>query len=159
MGSMGAADQDHERVSHGMCDACAERLVAGTRQTARMFLERLDTPVFLTDDDVRIIAANSAARALFGKGDGEIEDRLGGDVIECANAFKPGGCGRTVHCKACTIRNAVTETVTTGLPYHRVPAYQTLRSEEGEVLKRLLVSTERAGTLVLLTLEDEAAIG
>jgi PAS domain-containing protein len=156
MASVEVAGVPGNLVSHGMCDACARRMEAGTRQTARDFLEQLDTPVFLTDDDVRIVAANSAARALVGKGDAEIEDRLGGDAIECVNAYKPGGCGNTVHCKACTIRNTVTETMNTGRPQHRVVAFQTLRTDDGEVEKQLRISTERAGTFVLLTIEEES---
>ena len=156
MASVEVAGVPSDLVSHGMCDMCAQRMEAATRQTAREFLDQLDTPVFLTDGNVRIVAANRAARVLVGKGDAEIEDRLGGDVIECVNAYKPGGCGNTVHCKACTIRNTVNETITTGRPQHQVPALQTLRTDEGEVEKQLLISTERAGTFVLLTIEEEA---
>jgi PAS domain-containing protein len=156
MASVEVAGIPSDLVSHGMCDTCARRMEAGTRQTARDFLEQLDTPVFLTDGDVRIVAANSAARALVSKGDAEIEDRLSGDVIECANAYKPGGCGNTVHCKACAIRNTVTETMNTGRPQHRVAAFQTLRTDDGEVEKQLRISTERAGSFVLLTIEDES---
>jgi len=156
MASVEVAGVPKDLVSHGMCHACAQRMESGTRQTAREFLEQLNTPVFLTDGDVRIVAANSAARALVGKGDAEIEDQLSGDVIECANAYKPGGCGNTVHCKACTIRNTVTETMNTGRPQHRVAAFQTLRTDEGEVEKPLRISTERAGSFVMLTIEEEA---
>lgn len=144
-------------VSHGICDACATKVLAGSRATARAFLEGLREPVFLVDGNARVHAANSRARALVGKDSREVEDQLAGDVIECANASQPGGCGATEHCKACTIRQSVTETIATGRPVRGLPAFQDIRTERGVQRKRFLVSSERAGTFVLLSIEEDVA--
>ena len=144
-------------ISHGICEPCAGRMLSETRASVREFLEGLVAPVFLVDGGGRIHAANGGARALVGKSNADIEDRLGGDVIECANARLPGGCGKTVHCQACTIRNSVTETLATGTPRLNVPATQDVYTDRGVAQKRFLVSTERAGSMVLLRVEEDHA--
>jgi PAS domain-containing protein len=149
--------ENAQPISHGICEECAEKMLSGTRAKAREFLDGLDEPVFLADGDGRVRAANRRACSLVGKEAGDVEDQLGGDVIECVNARLPGGCGRTVHCEACAIRNAVSETIATGRPLTNVPASKDIRTDRGVVQKRLFISTERAGTLVLLRIEEDLA--
>ena len=118
------------------------------------FLETLDGPVFLVDGDAKFIAANRRARDVVAKDDSEIDDHLGGEVIECANSHLPGGCGETEHCKACTIRQSITHTFVTGRSTRLVPAYQDIMGPDGVRRRRFLISTEKVGDAVLLRIDD-----
>ncbi|MFC1640347.1 hypothetical protein ACFL3B_06255 [Gemmatimonadota bacterium] len=143
-------------ISHGICDDCATLLNSDPRRSAGDFLEGLKEAVFLVGGGGRVVSANSAARAVVGKELTVIEDMLAGDVFECANADLPGGCGKTQHCKACAIRNSVTETLATGKSVERVPAYQLKKAANGVQAKRYLISTERVGTSVMLRIDEVA---
>lgn len=143
-------------ISHGICDDCAKMLSNDPRKTAGQYLESLDDAIFLVGAGGRVVSANSAARSVVGKELTAIEDRLGGDVFECANADLPGGCGKTEHCKACAIRNSVEETLASGYGVERAPAHQDIKTASGVQQKRFLISTERVGDVVLLRIDDVA---
>ncbi len=145
-----------ELISHGICDACEDSLSSAPRKTAGQFLESLGDAVFLVGAGGRIVSANSAARAIVGKELTAIEDRLSGDVFECANADLPGGCGKTQHCKACAIRNSVNTARATGKGVKRAPAHQDVKTPNGIQRRNYLVSTERVGDSVLLRIDDVA---
>jgi len=85
---------------------------------------------------------------------GEVEDRLAGEVVECVYSDFPGGCGRTEHCEACTIRNSLDETVGSGRSLKRVPAYQYIKTPDGIRRKTISISTEKKGSYVLLRIDD-----
>ncbi len=143
-------------ITHGICDDCAQAVTRAPGRSAGQFLESLGDPVFLVGAGSRVVSANSAARAVVGKELTAIEDQLGGDVFECANAGLPGGCGRTVHCKACTIRNTVEETLASGIGAERVTAFQSVLTPTGVQQRRYLISTERVGDSVMLRIDDVA---
>ena len=147
-------DESDQLISHGICDDCAELLNTDTKRTAGDFLESLKEAVFLVGGGGRIVSANSSARAIVGKELTVIEDKLSGDVFECANADLPGGCGKTQHCKACSIRLAVNETLETGKGVERAPAYQLVKAPNGVQAKRYLISTERVGAAVMLRIDE-----
>ncbi len=153
----GLADGERDGViSHGICESCAYTLNADPIRSAGEFLEGLDEAVFLVGAGGRVVSANSAARAVVGKELTAIKDRLAGDMFECANSFLPGGCGKTVNCKACTIRNSVEETLATGNGVERVPAKQDVRTADGVERRRYLISTERVGDYLMLRIDDVA---
>ena len=54
----------------------------------------------------------------------------------------------------CVIRRSVTATLTTGRAVARAEAEQRVLSAEGERTKRFVISTERAGELVLLRIDE-----
>ena len=141
-------------ITHGICDDCAEMLSSDDRRSAGKFLEGLEEAVFLVGGGGRIVSANSAARAVVGKELTAIEDKLAGNVFECANADLPGGCGKTQHCKACTIRNSVNKTLATGKSVERVPAYQLVKAPNGLQPRHYLISTERVGNSVMLRIDE-----
>jgi PAS domain-containing protein len=140
-------------VSHGICAPCVKRFFARRSVPLDTFLNRFDGPVFLMDNDGRIRAANRAAGELAGEEPTAIEGKLGGDALECRYAREPGGCGQTAHCRSCTIRLCVTETLTTGRSLVRVPAFPDLHNTKAERRPAWLVSTERIGPSVLLRIE------
>ncbi len=141
-------------ISHGICVDCARKLLANAGTNAFDFLETLGEPVFLVDDDARILAGNRRAQAVAGKDLSRIEDQLFGDIVECANARQPGGCGTTVKCRACTIRQAVTETAANGTSVERLPADQDIRTAAGVETVRFYISTERVGEAVLVRIDQ-----
>jgi hypothetical protein len=141
-------------VTHGMCVACGEYFGAQWNgMSYGQYLERFDFPVVMFEGDLRVVAINQPACAALGREAGELVGLLGGEAMECGRARLPGGCGKTVHCSTCTIRNTVTRTHRTGEALSRVPA--TLRRSDRAV--DLLISTAREGKLVRVTIEQVAA--
>ena len=141
-----------------MCQDCAGHFRAELdHPSLREFLDRLGVPVLLVDDDVRILVASEMARTLLGKVKEEIEGNCSGDIIECANARLPGGCGGTMHCKACVIRISVQETYVTGKSLERIPAHADIVGTDGPIRARFLISTERVGQFVLLRIDEVSA--
>jgi PAS domain-containing protein len=119
------------------------------------FLERLEGPVVLVDADGVFRAANSRARATLGKDRPQMLGLRGGEVIDCLYAQQPGGCGASAHCRTgCVIRRSVSTTLATGRAGAGGEAEQRVRSAEGERTKRFEISTERAGELILLRIEE-----
>jgi PAS domain-containing protein len=133
-----------------MCPECEEhfgRQWDGLSQAE--YLERFDFPVLLVEGDVRVVAANRAAGAFLGREPASAIGLLGGEAMECAHARLPEGCGRTVHCSTCAIRNSVTRTHRTGESLVRVPAR--LRRSDRDV--DLVLTTTREGGLVRVLVE------
>lgn len=141
-------------LTHGMCPACGEYFRAQWGGLSYgEYLERFDFPVVLVEDEGRVVAINRPAGEVLGRRPQDVVGLLGGEAMECVHARLPGGCGRTVHCSTCAIRNAVTRTHATGRPEARVPA--TLRRAGGAL--ELLVSTALVGPLVRVTIEPASA--
>jgi PAS domain-containing protein len=148
---------DHEErypITHGICDTCAANVMAQLSRPLQEFLDNLDVPILLIESGPLICTANRRARKLLDKQLSEIKGRRGGEVIECAHARLPGGCGNTVHCKSCTIRITVLETFATGKSSVRVPAYPDIQTLSGVKTMRFLITTEKVGDFVLLRIED-----
>ncbi|MFH1726661.1 MAG: hypothetical protein ABII00_18780 [Elusimicrobiota bacterium] len=143
-----------DAVTHGMCPACETRLLPEVGDSTHEFLDRLGVPVLLMEADARVRSANKYARAILGKELPKIEGEGCGDVIACPNARLPEGCGYTVHCKDCSIRNAVLETFETGKSIVRRSAYPDIERAGGIKKMRILISTEKAGEIVLLRIDD-----
>ena len=66
------------------------------------------------------------------------------------------GCGNTIHCKACTIRNAVMETFDSSRNLHRTPAYLNRAGKDTVQRIRFLISTEKLDEIVLLRIDEVA---
>ena len=149
------------KVSHGICPDCLDYFYPrqGKPPTFGMFLDRLAVPVLVVDDDVRVVHANGKASALLGKEPGEIEGRFAGEAVECVHARLPGGCGRTVHCKSCTIRLTVLETHATGRSHFDVPAYLDTASPQGVGCSHFQITTAKSGPFVLLKIAEVPELG
>ena len=74
----------------------------------RAILDSISSPVFITDDDMRILYSNLHGRELMPWSGGlKIKNRCG-DLMRCAHAVdEKKDCGKTAHCDACPIRCAV----------------------------------------------------
>jgi two-component system, chemotaxis family, chemotaxis protein CheY len=96
-----------------MCPACYAHY---SRQLKGLplneYLDGFDCPVLIVNGDGRMLASNLLAAQMLGKSEAEIVGLLGGEAMECEFARLPEGCGNTVHCETCTIRNTVMHTMT-----------------------------------------------
>jgi hypothetical protein len=111
----------------GVCDACAayfDRMHRGV--SLGEYLDMFEVPVVVSDRNGKVVAANAAMAARSGK---DIVGTMFGTAFACERSRLPGGCGKTVHCRDCTIRRMVNEVSRTRLTRTRVPAY--LQTEDG----------------------------
>lgn len=83
--------------------ASAGRPTPVPRQLGAAALDAHPIPTLVLDRDLRVVAANSAARRLIGARDG---DTLG-EALVCVEARAPGGCGKALRCGSCAFRRAV----------------------------------------------------
>ena len=143
-------------ISHGMCGDCARKALSFNAISLRSFLDQFSKPVFLVTGEGRIVTGNSPGLALLHKKTEEVDGKLGGDVFGCKYAKMPGGCGKTVHCKTCTIRIAVMNTLKSGKSNIKIPAYPDLYHLTGENRVRFLITTEKVGEAVLLRIDEVA---
>jgi len=140
-------------VSHGICQTCYDRILSEYGFNVREFLDVLDAPVFLVDSDVNILAANTLALELVGEPPANIHGELCGDVLECINASRPKGCGKTEYCPDCNFRGSVNETYATGKPVRSRSAILVKKAGDATEEIPFLVSTWKAGDVVLLRLQ------
>lgn len=141
---------DDPQVTHAMCADCYAwftRVWNGI--TIGESLDDIDIPIALVQDDARLIAANRAMETLLGKSNRHTAGLLMGEVMECVHAREPGGCGGTVHCASCTIRNAV-YAAKRGQDQIHVPAF--LDKDGGR--QTLTISTRLVGEVVEVRVES-----
>lgn len=154
MGEVMSHTEGEYDITHGMCEDCAKQILACDRQNLHKFLDSIDVPILLLQSEPRVVTGNRRARELLGKDLPEIDDHLGGDVMGCAYASLPGGCGQQSHCESCTIRRTVLHTFRTGKGSYRVSAYPDIQIENEVKSMALLITTEKVGDAVLLRIED-----
>ena len=149
---------DNAPISHGMCETCAAKLFDEPTVEIGDFLESLGGPVVTVDSMGRIQAANNSALKMIGKPPDQIFDTPAGNVFNCRHSAEPEGCGHTVHCVACTVRNAFTATLETGEAQQNIPAYLTTYLDGRKFRLEMHISTEKAGKVVMLRIEQLASI-
>lgn len=89
----------------------------------RNILNEFNEPVLLMDWKGICVVANTAALKTLEKAVDLIEGHLGGDIICRVHSKEPGGCGNTIHCSGCAIRNTVIDAFETGKNHLKVEAY------------------------------------
>ncbi|HZV83029.1 MAG TPA: hypothetical protein VFF53_12760 [Geobacteraceae bacterium] len=145
---------DDALVTHGICSDCTDNMEFQLGVSIRKFLNSFSVPVLLVDGERRMISANRSALQLVKKELGTISHELVGNVFECAYSRLPGGCGKSVHCSGCVIRNAINSTYATGEPASELPAsIASDSSSRGNTLLSFLISTEKVLNYVLLRIE------
>lgn len=143
-------------ISHGLCDSCGQRILQKYGRPMQQFLDGLEAPVLVVDSNVVVLAGNRRAQKVLKKDLPAIDRRLGGDVIGCLYAKLPGGCGGTVHCKSCAIRQTVSDTYATGKSHLGVEAYPDIEVDSEVKHMQFRISTEKLGGVVLLRIDDIA---
>jgi PAS domain-containing protein len=140
-------------VSHAVCRNCLPKLIKDLGQPLSEFVDELRIPILVVQKDMRVVAANAAARRLSPEPLEELAGLLCGEVIGCGHSRESEGCGRTVHCLSCAIRKSVARTIETGEPCHDVPAYPDVGLMSGEREIHFRISTEKKGDFVLLRID------
>ena len=141
-------------VSHGVCPDCAAKLAPTRRGTLQQLLDHMRQPAIAVDAKISAMCMNQAAQKTFGAGGHLIQGKLIGDIIECAHASRPEGCGRTVHCSGCTIRRMAMATFQDGQARCSVEAEQLVRGADGIAPVRYSISTQKVADAVLIIIED-----
>ena len=144
-------DEEETNVSHGMCTDCRFHFEAEYGMRLERFLDGLPTPILLVDSEGEVIHVNRSAQSFLDKPLDQINAHISCRVFECEYAFLPGGCGQTVHCSGCAIRNTVMDTYRTGRSGNRVPAPI---SRRGGNRIEFLISTEKIGDVVALRVDS-----
>jgi hypothetical protein len=142
-------------VSHGICPPCAEhfeRLWDG--MTLSEYLDTLAHPTLVVNPQGRILAASRQVAGRFGHERRELPGLLQGEALACERSRLPGGCGKTVHCRECTIRRSVESVAESGVPVERVPAY--LETDAGCVKLRVSARARKGVVEVVLEEVEEA---
>jgi len=153
-----APDDEATPITHGICPACVLKMMSDEAKPLRSYLDQFAAPVFVLGERVQVVTANSAGLSMLNRPPTEIEGTLAGDALDCVYARRPGGCGGTSHCKTCTIRHAVTDTLLTGRSNRRVEAYPDLHFITGETEVKFLITTEKVGAVVLLRIDEVTKI-
>jgi PAS domain-containing protein len=142
---------DDDSVTYELCDACADHFA---RQWDGLelgeYLDRFDQPVLAVNQDGRIVAANRPMADMLGKSERQIFGLRRGEAMECRYARLPEGCGDTVHCEICSVRNTVLEVLETGESREQVPAYV----DRGAYRVPLTISAYERDGIVLLVIDE-----
>ncbi len=147
-------DEVQEHVSHGLCRSCIAKEMKQLGLSLSDYLNELRQPVLVLDKNSRVITVNEPGQRVLGKTIPEIAGYLGGEVFGCVHAEEPEGCGGSLHCLSCVIRNTVEDTHKTGQAHLNVAACQDLDTISGPRLTRFIISTEKIADLVVLKIED-----
>lgn len=119
--------------------------------------EVIPSAVIAVDDDVKIIAANSAARRFLAIEKVPATATRAGEVLGCINA-RDKGCGQGEFCKDCVIRNSVTQILESKDNVLRRKTRVKISRDGGVIIANLLVSVSylRHGerNLAVVMLED-----
>lgn len=143
---------NYREITHGICDECVTNIEFQEGVNLTRFLDSLNVPLLVRDQHDNVQTLSQAASKLLGTDRSVFTPKKPGLVFECEHARHPEGCGRTIHCSGCAIRIAIEQTAATGRGVVRMPA--TLNTDDHEV--RLLITTEKIGTLILLRLDELA---
>ncbi len=85
-----------------------ELTVENQHEFCHSILNAIPSPVFIVDNDVRIIEFNEAAAPLLSKNPDMALRMRAGEALHCIHSSdSPDGCGKGEHCHDCVIRNSV----------------------------------------------------
>ena len=121
-------------------------------------LDTIPSPIFVVDDDVQILGYNLAASQMLAQEPDLVLRQRAGEILHCLHSTEtPGGCGRSVVCKECPVRNSVKE----ALSGHQVVRTRArMELVQGDEVKEIFLLATTASfahqgqSLVLLILED-----
>jgi len=142
---------DDNSKSHGICPDCFDYYMNHKDGlTLDEYLDKFERPVLIVDTDGRIIAANKIATDMAGNSPSKLNDLLVGDAVECVYARWPDeGCGQTIDCTTCSIRNTVQSAMESGEARMNVPVILIHKNSE----KKILISTQKIDRLVRILFE------
>jgi hypothetical protein len=125
-------------------------------------LNAIPVPIFIVDEDVRLLGSNTAALKAFSLSWDSIRARRGGEVLGCLNSHTvPEGCGRAPVCKGCVIRNSVTKCLDAVATTQRRMKFEIGTGAKAAELELLISASplpEAGANAVLLTIENVTQI-
>lgn len=141
-------------ISHGICNECLLKILWPNNHALLDFFEDLEAPVVVINSLGNLSSANKSARELLQKELPDIEGFQCGNVFECVYSKLPEGCGKTIHCDSCTIRNTVMNTMQSSKSHLKIPAILHLGTIESVHEVQLLISTEKVEDVVLMRIDS-----
>lgn len=141
-------------ITHGICSHCAISITSYKPRDVNTLINYIHEPVFVLNSDGRLVTANESGQKMIGKSIEDMFDVLGGDAFECVYAKDSAGCGNTEHCVTCSIRNTVMDTLLTGDSHVKVPAFQKLKTPEGEANLIFTITTELVNGRIMLRIDN-----
>ena len=144
-------DSDNPGSTHSEMPESFRALVS-SRAELRAIYENAPVMMCVVDADRRVIYANPAFTAFTGVPEEQLKNGTACGVFGCINALEdPRGCGFASSCHACSVRQAIEDTFTTGKSHINVEYRATLVREGQRRDVAMLGSTARidAGHLLL----------
>jgi PAS domain-containing protein len=115
-------------------------------------------PIFVVDDDVRLMAFNPAAQGMVGQAFETVLRRRGGEVFHCVhNTDSPQGCGHGPSCGDCVIRNSVQSAIAGQTVTRQRTVMEMVRGKAVHPVELLITASpfqHDGQKLALLILED-----
>jgi PAS domain-containing protein len=122
----------------------------------------IPVPMFIVDNDIRILDSNAAADSAFGITQGAIRTQSGGELLGCLHLQDVAeGCGKGPACKSCVIRNSVSsclDAVTTTQQRMKLELQPGAKKADLDLLISASPLPEAGENAVLLIVEDITAI-
>jgi len=124
----------------------------------RVITDSIPFPLFVVDEDVRILSFNRAAASMLGANPEVTLNRRGGEALHCIHSTEAiGGCGASEPCKTCIVRASVGLSCRNGSMVHR-PQRMQLVGQQGTRDVYVLITTsplaETHPPLALLMFQD-----
>lgn len=114
--------------------------------------------LMLVDEEGRVQNINQAGSAFAGREKSDLIGLLGGEVFNCLNSFKGGGCGHNTECGNCPVRTRVTHTFQTGNSIYNAEGRLTVMRDGNPFDVYMLISSTMVktatGNMVLVAIAD-----
>jgi len=140
-------------ISHGICEKCFNKVLYH-EISIQSLIESIQLPILVVNPKGQVQTANKPALSIVNKTLKQVANQLGGNVMECIYAELPEGCGNTIHCSGCAIRQSVMKTFTSGQPVIGKIANNSLVTSAGIQQMKISITTELVGDIVLLQINS-----
>jgi hypothetical protein len=144
------------RAEAGACVLCASFIRTNRLLTLRDYMHDVPAPVLYVGAAGIIRGCNSAGEQALARSSSEMEGSRGGDVISCAYAALPGGCGGTEQCRSCPILTPVLSTMNAGYTFDGVQGSRPIRQGLRTIETCFTFSTRLIEDVVLLRVDGMA---
>ena len=138
----------------GVCPECEEIFERQQGQDLKKYVDNLMLPTLVVNQGLRVIAFNGSFLKAFCEWSPKPIGLLTGELLGCLNALLAERCGGSSACLDCAIHRSALETLNTGKLQKNIRA-QLTRLEGGRKVRReLLVSTDKLGDLIKITVDS-----
>lgn len=143
-----------ENNNRGFCNDCLNEIMKDSQRFKNEILDKLDLPVLVFNRKTTTVEnANQKLLNFVNKSLNDIRGSLGGNVLDCIYASKPGGCGKTEFCPGCPIRDIVEKTIDE--EGHKNKEVSLILNSNGRKIKtNLNISTKVKSDNILFQIND-----